>query len=122
MPDDVVNVQSALDSIAEPWQPHRLVSVNDSDVKVAKLHGEFIWHTHPDSDELFLVVSGSLTLQLRERNVELGPNDMFVVPRGVEHCPLAVDPAAVIMIELKGTVNTGDAGGERTEQLRELAV
>jgi mannose-6-phosphate isomerase-like protein (cupin superfamily) len=120
MPNDVVNVQSALDSIAETWQPHRLVSVNDSDVKVAKLHGEFIWHTHPDSDELFLVVSGSLTLQLRDRNVELGANDIFVVPRGVEHCPLAVDEVAVIMIELKGTVNTGDAGGERTEQLREL--
>jgi mannose-6-phosphate isomerase-like protein (cupin superfamily) len=122
MPNDVVNVQSALDSIGEPWQPHRLASVNDSDVKVAKLRGEFIWHTHPDSDELFLVVSGSLTLQLRDRNVDLGPSDVFVVPRGIEHCPLAVDEAAVIMIELKGTVNTGDAGGERTEQLRELGL
>jgi mannose-6-phosphate isomerase-like protein (cupin superfamily) len=120
MPSDVVNLLSALDSISEPWQPHRLVSVNDSDVKVAKLLGEFIWHTHPDSDELFLVVSGSVTLQLRNRNVVLGPNDVFVVPRGVEHCPLAVEEASVMMIELKGTVNTGDAGGERTTAVREL--
>jgi mannose-6-phosphate isomerase-like protein (cupin superfamily) len=120
MPSDVVNVRSALDSISETWQPHRLVSVNDSDVKVAKLLGEFIWHAHPDSDELFLVVAGSLTLQLRDRDVVLEPNDVFVVPSGVEHCPLALAEASVIMIELKGTVNTGDAGGERTTQVREL--
>jgi mannose-6-phosphate isomerase-like protein (cupin superfamily) len=120
MPSDAVNIQAALESISEYWQPHRLVSVNDSDVKVAKLLGEFVWHAHPESDELFLVVSGSLTLQLRDRNVVLGSNDVFVVPRGVEHCPLAVEEAAVLMVELKGTVNTGDVGGERTEELREL--
>jgi mannose-6-phosphate isomerase-like protein (cupin superfamily) len=121
MPNSVVNIQAALDSIGEPWQPHRLVSVNDSDVKVAKLDGEFIWHAHPNSDELFLVLSGALTLQLRDGDVQLGPNDIFVVPRGVEHCPNATDGAAVIMVELKGTVNTGDAGGDRTVEVRELA-
>jgi mannose-6-phosphate isomerase-like protein (cupin superfamily) len=120
MTSDVVNIQAALDSISDLWQPHRLVSVNDSDVKVAKLLGEFVWHTHPESEELFLVVSGSLTLQLRDRDVVLGPNDIFVVPKGVEHCPLAVEEAAVVMVELKGTVNTGDVGGERTVELREL--
>src|ERR1700733_2452017 len=102
MTNDVVNVQSALDSIAETWQPHRLASVNDSDVKVAKLLGEFVWHAHPESDELFLVVSGSLTLQLRDRDVVLGPNDLFVVPKGVEHCPLAAEETAVVMVELQG--------------------
>lgn len=120
MTNSAVNVLAALDSIAEPWQPHRLVSVNDSDVKVAKLEGEFIWHAHPHSDELFLVVSGSLTLQLRDGDIVLGPNDMYVVPRGVEHCPNATEEAGVIMVELKGTVNTGDAGGERTVEVREL--
>jgi mannose-6-phosphate isomerase-like protein (cupin superfamily) len=120
MPENVVNLRAALDSIAEHWQPHRLVSVNNSDVKVAKLLGEFIWHAHPDSDELFLVVSGSLTLQLRDRDVVLGPNDVFVVPRGVEHRPNAIEEAQVVMIELQGTVNTGDAGGERTVEVREL--
>jgi mannose-6-phosphate isomerase-like protein (cupin superfamily) len=120
MTTDPVNVQAALDSITELWQPHRLVSVNDSDVKVAKLLGEFVWHAHPESDELFLVISGSLTLQLRDRIVVLEPNDIFVVPRGVEHRPLAVEETAVIMVELQGTVNTGDAGGDRTVELREL--
>ncbi|HEY1530136.1 MAG TPA: cupin domain-containing protein [Galbitalea sp.] len=120
MPNDVVNLKSALDSIAEPWQPHRLASVNDSDVKVAKLLGEFVWHAHPESDELFLVVAGRPTLQLRDGDVSLGLGDVYVVPRGVEHCPLAVDDASVVMIELQGTVNTGNAGGERTTRVREL--
>ena len=120
MTTEAVNIHAALDSITEVWQPHRLVSVNDSDVKVAKLLGEFVWHSHPESDELFLVVSGSLTLQLRDRDVVLAPNDIFVVPKGVEHCPLAVEETAVVMVELHGTVNTGDAGGDRTVDLREL--
>jgi mannose-6-phosphate isomerase-like protein (cupin superfamily) len=120
MPNDAVNLKTALDSISEHWQPHRLASVNNSDVKVAKLLGEFIWHAHPDSDELFLVVSGSLTLQLRDRDVVLGPNDVFVVPRGVEHCPNATEEASVVMVELQGTVNTGDVGGERTVEVREF--
>ncbi|GIG21011.1 hypothetical protein Cch01nite_17350 [Cellulomonas chitinilytica] len=116
----VTNILAALGSISEPWQPHRLTSVNDHDVKVAKLHGEFVWHSHPDSDELFLVVAGTLTLQLRDGDVVLGPQDVHVVPRGVEHCPRADDEVWVVMVESKGTVNTGDAGGERTAPLREL--
>jgi mannose-6-phosphate isomerase-like protein (cupin superfamily) len=120
MPTDVVNIQSALASISEHWQPHRLASVNDYDVKVVKLEGEFVWHTHPETEELFLVLTGELTIQLRDRDVILGPNDIFVVPRGVEHCPRAHAEVSAILIEPKGTVNTGDVGGERTEQLREL--
>ena len=120
MPSDVVNIQSALTSISEHWQPHRLTSVNDYDIKVVKLEGEFIWHSHPETDELFLVVSGQLTIQLRDRDVILGPSDVFVVPRGVEHCPRADAEVSAILIEPKGTVNTGDVGGDRTEQLREL--
>jgi mannose-6-phosphate isomerase-like protein (cupin superfamily) len=122
MANDVVNIQSALDSIAECWQPHRLARVNDYDVKVVKLQGEFVWHSHPDTDELFLVLSGELAIQLRDRDVVLGPNDIFVVPRGVEHCPRADEEVSAILIEPKGTINTGDAGGERTAQLRELDV
>ncbi|MGH1550645.1 cupin domain-containing protein [Leifsonia poae] len=116
----VRNVLAAFDHIPEPWQPHRLVSVNDQDVKVARLHGEFVWHTHPDSDELFLVVDGRLTLQLRDGDVELGPNDVYVVPAGVEHCPRADEEALVVMVERAGTVNTGDQPGERTAEVREL--
>lgn len=120
MTDDVRNVQQALASFAEHWQPHRLTSINDYDVKVAKLLGEFVWHTHPDTDELFLVVRGELTIQLRDRDVLLGEGDVFVVPKGVEHCPKASAEAHVILIEPKGTVNTGDAPGEMTSELREL--
>lgn len=121
MTDDVRNLHDALATIAGHWQPHRLVSVNDYDVKVVKLQGEFVWHTHPDTDELFLVVSGQLTIQLRDRDVVLGPNDVFVVPRGVEHCPKADEEVQAVLFEPKGTVNTGDAGGDLTSELRELA-
>ena len=120
MTTGVRNIQEALDSIAEPWQPHRLSSVNDYDVKVVKLQGEFVWHAHPDTDELFLVRSGNLTIQLRDRDVHLGPDDVFVVPAGVEHCPRADEEVCAILIEPQGTVNTGDAGGDRTSPLREL--
>jgi mannose-6-phosphate isomerase-like protein (cupin superfamily) len=122
MSDDVRNVLAALSTISEHWQPHRLVSVNDYDVKVVKIQGEFVWHTHPDTDELFLVISGELTIQLRDRDVVLGPNDVFVVPKGVEHCPKAVDEVQAILIEPSGTVNTGDAGGEMTSELREIGT
>lgn len=117
---DVLNVQRALASIGAPWQPHRLTSVNDHDVKVVKLHGEFVWHTHSDTDELFLVLQGELTIQLRDRDVVLGAQDVFVVPRGVEHCPRAEDEVHALLIESRGTVNTGDAGGPMTSALREL--
>lgn len=116
----VHNLDEAFARVPEPWQPHRLTSVNDYDVKVARLQGEFIWHAHPDTDELFLVVSGRLTIGLRDGDVELGPNDVFVVPKGVEHRPRADDEALVVMFEPTGTVNTGDRPGERTSELREL--
>ena len=120
MTSEVVNIQTALDTIREHWQPHRLTSINDYDVKVVKLQGEFVWHTHPETDELFLVISGQLTIQLRDRDVVLGPNDVFVVPRGVEHCPKAEVEVSAVLFEPKGTVNTGDAPGDRTAQLQEF--
>lgn len=120
MTDDVRNVDDALASIAEHWQPHRLTSINDYDVKVVKLLGEFVWHTHPETDELFMVIRGQLIIQLRDRDVVLNPNDVFVVPRGVEHCPKAAEEVHAVLFEPKGTVNTGDAGGDLTSELREL--
>ena len=117
----VHNLDAAFALIPEPWQPHRLASVNDYDVKVARLRGEFVWHAHPETDELFLVIEGRLTIQLRDGDVELGPRDVFVVPRGVEHRPRVDDgDALVMMVEPAGTVNTGDNPGERTAELREL--
>lgn len=114
------NVDDALNKIDKPWQPHRLVSVNDYEVKVVKLLGEFVWHTHPDTDEMFFVHSGELIIQLRDRDVVLGPVDVFVVPAGVEHCPKAVEEVSALLFERAGTVNTGDVGGEMTSQVHEL--
>jgi mannose-6-phosphate isomerase-like protein (cupin superfamily) len=124
---DPVNIATAFSSFAEPWQPRRLASVNDYDVKVVRLHGEFVWHSHPETDELFLVRSGRLVIQQRDadgtrHDVELGPDDVYVVPRGVEHCPRADDEVLALLLEPRGTVNTGDAGGERTAELQELAI
>lgn len=122
MSNDVQNVQEALSGITGHWQPHRLTSINDYDVKVVKLRGEFVWHTHPDTDELFMVLSGELTIQLRDGDVTLGPDDVYVVPKGIEHCPKAEEEVHAILFEPQGTVNTGDAGGEMTSQLRELRL
>ena len=126
-PSTPVSIPAALAQIHEQWQPHRLVSVNDHDVKIAKISGEFIWHAHPDSDELFVVISGELTIRLREpdreRDVVLRPLETFVVPRGVEHCPTTPEgvETVIVMVEKQGTVNTGDAGGDRTAPVRDLA-
>lgn len=116
----VHNLDAAFALVPEPWQPHRLTSVNDYDVKVARLRGEFVWHAHPDTDELFLVLEGRLTIQLRDGDVELGPHDVFVIPRGVEHCPRADDEVLAVLFEPRGTVNTGDNPGDRTTQVRDL--
>jgi mannose-6-phosphate isomerase-like protein (cupin superfamily) len=118
--EDVRNVEDALARVGEPWQPHRLASINEYELKVVKLRGEFVWHTHHDTDELFMVLDGELTIQLPDRDVVLGPNDVFVVPKGVEHCPRAADEVHAILFEPKSTANTGDAPGAMTAPLQEL--
>ncbi|WP_127794860.1 cupin domain-containing protein [Agromyces sp. LHK192] len=117
---DTRNIWDALDSFSEHWSPRRLASINDYDVKVFKAQGEFTWHSHPDTDELFLVLAGELVIQLRDGDVVLGPGDVHVVPRGVEHCPRADDEVHALLIEPRGTVNTGDTPSERTAEVREL--
>ncbi|WP_280718937.1 cupin domain-containing protein [Kitasatospora sp. MAP5-34] len=109
-----VNLQDKLALFAEHWSPKAVGRLNDYEIKVVKLQGEFVWHTHEDTDELFLVIDGRLTIQLRDQDVELGPGEMFVVPRGVEHCPKADGQVAALLIEPEGVVNTGDAGGALT--------
>ena len=112
--NEKVDLAEKLDLFAEHWQPKIVARFNENDVRVVKLKGEFVWHRHDDTDDLFLVISGHVTIQLRDRDVELGPGDLYVVPRGVEHCPRADEEAAVLLIEPTGTVNTGDAGGPLT--------
>jgi mannose-6-phosphate isomerase-like protein (cupin superfamily) len=102
-----VDLAEALASFDEPFQPRIVGRYNDSKIMVAKIRGEFVWHSHPDTDDFFLVLDGKLTIQLRDRDVELGPGELFVVPRGVEHCPKAEDEAHIV--EPVGTPNTGDS-------------
>ena len=106
---DKVNLAEALASFDDAFQPRIVGRYNESKIAVAKTRGEFVWHTHPDTDDLFLVLAGRLTIQLRDRDVELGPGELYVVPRGVEHCPRADDEAHVLLIETDGTPNTGDS-------------
>jgi mannose-6-phosphate isomerase-like protein (cupin superfamily) len=99
---------------SEHWSPKLVARLNDYEVKVVRIKGEFVWHTHEDTDELFLVVEGELTIQLRDRDVVLRPGQLFVVPRGVEHCPRADGEVKALLLEPAGVVNTGDAGGDLT--------
>ena len=109
-----INLADEHDGLPGPWSPATVAAVNDHDVKVVKLEGEFLWHKHTNEDELFLVTKGRLTMQLRDGDVDLGPGELIVVPRGVEHCPRADEGTEVLLIERLGTVNTGDAGGPLT--------
>jgi mannose-6-phosphate isomerase-like protein (cupin superfamily) len=116
--DEKLNLREALARFDEPFRPRIVGYLNDYKLQLAKTKGEFVWHSHPDTDELFLVVSGELTIQLRDRDVVLGPGEMYVVPRGLEHCPRSDGGAELLLIEPAGTVNTGDApaGGLTAEE------
>ena len=105
---DKVNLAEKLGTFAEHWSPRTVAEFNGHDVMVVKVRGEFIWHRHDDTDDLFLVLAGTLDIQLRGRTVTLGPGEMFVVPRGVEHRPVAREEAHLLLIEPTGTPNTGD--------------
>ncbi|MET7719065.1 cupin domain-containing protein [Streptomyces sp. NPDC005407] len=110
-----VNLADRLSQFNELWSQKKVAVLNDYEVKLAKLKGEFVWHTHEDTDELFLVISGRLTIQLRDADVVLEPGELFVVPRGVEHCPVADEETAILLFEPAGTINTGGAGGPMTK-------
>jgi mannose-6-phosphate isomerase-like protein (cupin superfamily) len=112
--NDKVNLAEKLELLDRPYSPGIVGFLNDYKLAVVKVQGEFVWHKHEDTDDFFLVLRGRLTIQLRDRDVEMSQGEMFVVPRGVEHRPKADQEAHVLLIEPKGTANTGDAGGEFT--------
>jgi mannose-6-phosphate isomerase-like protein (cupin superfamily) len=109
-----VNLAEKLSLFDEQWSPKIVAELNDTHVKVVKFSSEFVWHHHDDEDELFLVVSGRLRMQLRDGDVVVEPGELVVVPRGVEHCPLAEGETHVVLIEPKTTLNTGNVRNERT--------
>lgn len=114
MPNEPIDLAEKLAMFADHWSPKVVARLNDYQIKVVKVQGEFVWHSHDDTDELFVVIEGELTIQLRDGNVTLRKGQLFVVPRGVEHCPIAEGEVHAMLIEPAGVVNTGDAGGSLT--------
>jgi mannose-6-phosphate isomerase-like protein (cupin superfamily) len=103
-----VNLEAKLATFSEYWQPRTVSKFNGHDVMVVKAKGEFVWHKHDDTDDFFLVLKGNLTIELRDRKVHLGPGELFVVPKGIEHRPVAVEEVHLLLIEPSGTPNTGN--------------
>ena len=106
---DAINLAEKLATFSEHFSPRTVTTYNGHDVMVAKLKGEFIWHRHDDTDDFFLVLKGTLDIELRDRTVTLQPGEVFIVPRGVEHRPVAREEVHILLIEPTGTPNTGDA-------------
>lgn len=111
---EAINLDERFARFAEQWSPKVIARLNDYEVKLVRLQGEFVWHDHAETDELFLVFDGELTIELRDGEVRLGPGEMYIVPRGVEHRPVADGEVRAMLIEPRGVVNTGEAGGELT--------
>lgn len=106
--EDGIDLARKLAGFSGHWQPRTVATFNGHDVMVVKVQGEFVWHSHEDTDDFFLVLQGSIRIELRDRTVRLGPGQLFVVPRGVEHRPVAEQEAHLLLIEPTGTPNTGD--------------
>jgi mannose-6-phosphate isomerase-like protein (cupin superfamily) len=111
---EVVNLNDKLSKVKEYWSPKIVGEVNDTLVKIVRFTGEFVWHHHDDEDELFLVVKGRLRMKFRDREVVVAPGEFIVVPKGVEHLPVADQEVQVVLIEPKSTLNTGNVRNERT--------
>ncbi|AUX75460.1 MULTISPECIES: cupin domain-containing protein [Sinorhizobium] len=109
-----INFAEKLTKFADQWQPRVIAELNDYQFKIVRIEGDFIWHDHPETDEAFIVLDGTLRIDFRDGSVTLGPGEMYIVPKGVEHKPYAASEVKMLLIEPRGTVNTGQSGGERT--------
>lgn len=114
--ESAVNFADKFALINEHWSPRVIAQMNDYQFKLARIQGEFVWHSHADTDETFIVVAGQVDIEMRDRVVTLSKGEMFVVPRGVEHRPVARDECQLLLVEPEGVTNTGEAGGELTAQ------
>ena len=106
---NAINLESKLATFVEHWQPRTVAQYNGNDIMVVKVKGEFVWHKHDETDDFFLILNGRLTIELRDRKVSLGPGELFVVPAGVEHRPVAAEEVHLLLIEPSGTPNTGNS-------------
>lgn len=116
MPKHPINLLEKFTKFSEHWSPRVIAEMNDYQFKLAKIKDEFTWHDHKDTDEVFLVIAGSMSIEFRNGKVDLEAGEMFVVPKGVEHKPYAKDECKIMLIEPRGVTNTGEAGGELTAQ------
>jgi mannose-6-phosphate isomerase-like protein (cupin superfamily) len=118
-PMETVNLEEKLSRVNEYWSPKIVGELNDSYVKVVKLQGEFVWHHHDHEDEMFLVVTGNLRMRFRDREEIIKPGEFIIVPKGVEHLPVADEEVHIVLFEPKTTLNTGNVRNERTHQVLE---
>tara|TARA_B100000609_G_C17051134_1_gene349074 strand:- start:74 stop:472 length:399 start_codon:yes stop_codon:yes gene_type:complete len=109
-----INLKDKFSKFTEHWSPKIIAEMNDYQFKVVKIKGEFIWHNHTDTDETFLVIEGEMIIKFKDNKVKLSKGEMYVVPKGVEHKPYAEKECKILVIEPKGVINTGDAGGDLT--------
>ena len=114
----IINISQKFDLFKEHWSPRIVGVLNNSHVKLVKLKGEFVWHQHENEDELFLVIKGKLLIKLRDRDLWLNEGEFVIIPKGVEHCPVAEDEVHVLLLEPKSTLNTGDQENERTVEAK----
>ena len=116
MTDTAINLAEKFSRFSDHWSPRVVAEMNDYQFKLAKFKGEFVWHDHKDTDEVFLVVKGRMAIAFEDRTVTLNEGEMYVVPKGVAHKPFAEDECHVLMVEPRGVVNTGDSGGALTAE------
>lgn len=114
MKQTVINLEEKFTCFSDLWSPKIIAQMNDCQFKLVRIQGEFVWHAHDDTDEVFLVLDGEMTIELRDGNVRLARGEMYVVPRGVEHRPVAAAECKIMLLEPTGTINTGQAGGDLT--------
>ncbi len=108
------NFADKLRLFSEHWAPRIIAQMNDYHLKLAKIHGQFVWHSHPETDEAFIVINGSMEIEFRDGKVTLNSGEIYVVPKGIEHRPHAAEQCSILLIEPAGTINTGNAGGDMT--------
>lgn len=113
---DAINFEDKLSKFSEHWSPRVVAEMNDYQFKLVKVEGEFVWHDHPDTDETFVVLEGTLNIEFRDGTLVLNAGEMFVIPKGVEHKPVAHQECKIMIIEPKGVVNTGDSNSELTAE------
>jgi mannose-6-phosphate isomerase-like protein (cupin superfamily) len=109
-----INLEDKLSKFSEHWSPKVIAEMNDYQFKLVKIEGDFVWHEHPDTDEVFIVIEGTMQIEFEDRTIELSEGEMLVVPKGVRHKPYAEEECKVMLVEPRGVVNTGDAEGDLT--------